>query len=112
MRTYGASSHGLAAIRDMLQTFIIRVSDEMRNAVDTAEFQCSRLPEYTKAFAELWVVGPNTLNVSLLTTLDRLSVRWTDCLACHLELDTNARSGVYVLISVFWCGQLPTGRQR
>jgi hypothetical protein len=48
------------------------------------------LPEHTKAFADLRVVGPNILNASLLTTLGRLSVRWTDCLSCHLELDTNA----------------------
>jgi hypothetical protein len=52
-------------------------------------FNAQDLPEHTKAFAELQVVGSNTLNASLLATLGRLSVRWTDCLACHLELDTN-----------------------
>ena len=53
-------------------------------------FNAQELPEHSKAFAELRTVGPNTLNALLLTTLGRLSIRWTDCLACHLELDPNA----------------------
>lgn len=76
-------------------------------------FHAQDLPEHTKAFAELRVVGPNTLNMSLLTTLCRLSVRWTDCLACHLELDTNA-DAVYMFRYPSFCvaNCLPYGEDK
>lgn len=51
--------------------------------------------EETKAFNRLKSVDSPTLNAHLLTTIGNVTVKWTDCLACHLELDRD--SGVLYL---------------
>ncbi|KAI8950795.1 hypothetical protein F4801DRAFT_590148 [Xylaria longipes] len=47
--------------------------------------------EEMKLYDKLKSVEPSTLNLHLLTTIGGVSVEWTDCLACHLELDKDAR---------------------
>ncbi|KAI0199002.1 hypothetical protein F4808DRAFT_451636 [Astrocystis sublimbata] len=47
--------------------------------------------EELKSYDSLQTVEPSTLNLFLLTTIGGVSVEWTDCLSCHLELDKNAR---------------------
>lgn len=65
-------------------------------------FHAHGISEHDKAFADLLAIGPNVLNASLLATLGRLSIRWTDCLACHLELDTTANA-VYIFRYPSFC---------
>jgi hypothetical protein len=47
--------------------------------------------EEIKLYDKLKSVEPSTLNLFLLTTIGGVSVEWTDSLACHLELDKDAR---------------------
>ncbi|KAI1654071.1 hypothetical protein F4813DRAFT_393017 [Daldinia decipiens] len=47
--------------------------------------------EEAKAFNRLKSVKSSTLNAYLLTTIGGITISWSDCLACHLELDKNAR---------------------
>lgn len=48
--------------------------------------------EHLKAFHDIKTVGPATLNASLLTCLGQVNLKWTDSLACHLELDTASNT--------------------
>ncbi|KAI0024433.1 hypothetical protein F4780DRAFT_600813 [Xylariomycetidae sp. FL0641] len=49
-------------------------------------------PEEIKVFDRLKAVEPSTLNVHLLTTIGGVNIKWTDSLACHLELDADVRT--------------------
>ncbi|XXH00200.1 hypothetical protein Hte_006542 [Hypoxylon texense] len=46
--------------------------------------------EEIKAFNRLKSIDPPTLNAHLLTTIGNVTVSWSDCLACHFELDKDA----------------------
>ncbi|KAI1215006.1 uncharacterized protein F4807DRAFT_16969 [Annulohypoxylon truncatum] len=48
-------------------------------------------PEEIKNFNRLKSIDHSTLNMYLLTTIGGVTVSWTDCLACHLELDSSSR---------------------
>ncbi|TRX96271.1 hypothetical protein FHL15_002995 [Xylaria flabelliformis] len=58
--------------------------------------------EEIKLYNKLKSVEPSTLNLFLLTTIGGVSVEWTDCLACHLELDKDARV-VYLFCYPSFC---------
>ncbi|KAI1479742.1 hypothetical protein F4774DRAFT_380819 [Daldinia eschscholtzii] len=47
--------------------------------------------EEAKAFNRLKSIKPSTSNAYILATIGGITISWTDCLACHLELDKNAR---------------------
>jgi hypothetical protein len=59
--------------------------------IPPANYHAFEDAEEIKLFDKLKSVEPSTLNLSLLTTIGGVSVEWTDCLACHLELDRDAR---------------------
>ncbi|KAI1407009.1 hypothetical protein F5Y13DRAFT_195811 [Hypoxylon sp. FL1857] len=48
--------------------------------------------EEIKIFNRLKSIDPSILNAHLLTTIGGITVSWSDCLACHLELDKNSRT--------------------
>ena len=50
-------------------------------------YDMSESAEHQKAFVELKDVTASGLNAGLLFQVGRLEFRWTDCLACHLEVD-------------------------
>lgn len=57
-----------------------------------ANYHSFEAADEIKLFNKLKSVEPSALNLSLLTTIGDVSVRWTDSLACHLEVDTDART--------------------
>ncbi|GAP84175.2 putative dipeptidyl peptidase III [Rosellinia necatrix] len=56
-----------------------------------ANYHAIEDPEEIKAYDKLGSVDSSALNLFLLTTIGGVSVEWTDCLACHLELNKDAR---------------------
>ncbi|KAI1809448.1 hypothetical protein GGS20DRAFT_590594 [Poronia punctata] len=58
--------------------------------------------EEVKLYDKLKSIDPSTLNLFLLTSIGAVSVHWTDSLACHLELDTDAKI-VYVFRYPSFC---------
>lgn len=46
--------------------------------------------EHEKAFLEYKDIESSELNAALLMHIAQLELRWTDCLACHLELDLSS----------------------
>jgi hypothetical protein len=46
--------------------------------------------EHSKAFDKSRTVGSGTLNAALIVEVCHLTIKWTDCLACHLELDLTS----------------------
>jgi hypothetical protein len=58
--------------------------------------------EQKQAFATVVDVEPEYLNASLLVHVGRLAIKWTDCLACHLEFDAASNS-VYVFRYPSFC---------
>ncbi|KAI0157225.1 hypothetical protein GGR57DRAFT_461285 [Xylariaceae sp. FL1272] len=47
--------------------------------------------EEIKTYDRLKTVDPSTLNAFLLTSIGGVTIKWTDSLACHLELDKDSR---------------------
>ena len=58
--------------------------------------------EHKHAFTTLIDIESEQLNASLLLHVGRFSIKWTDCLACHLELDV-ASSAIYVFKYPSFC---------
>jgi hypothetical protein len=46
--------------------------------------------EHSKAFDKSRTVSSGTLNAALMVGVCHLTLKWTDCLACHLELDITS----------------------
>lgn len=65
-------------------------------------YDLSSSPEHRKAFIEYKDVDVSELNAALLMQVGRLEFRWTDCLACHLELDL-ASSCLYLFRYPSFC---------
>jgi hypothetical protein len=48
--------------------------------------------EDKKALGEIKVISAESLNAHLLGAIGGITVKWTDCLACHLELDVSSNT--------------------
>lgn len=70
-------------LSDFLLGFGLMLPPRNYHALDDAED--------IKTFNRLKSVDSSTLNIHLLTTIGSVTVHWSDCLACHLELDKDSR---------------------
>lgn len=55
-----------------------------------SNFHLEDRAEHRKAFDKSRIVSSGTLNAALMVEVCHLTLKWTDCLACHLELDLTS----------------------
>lgn len=58
--------------------------------------------EDNKAFAKLRTVDFRTLNAALMMEVCHLTIKWTDCLPCHLQLDLTSTMLYLFRYPSFW----------
>lgn len=65
-------------------------------------YDLAQSPEHRRAFIEYKEVDTTCVNASMLVNVGRLQLKWTDCMACHLELDL-ATNSVYLFRYPSFC---------